>query len=150
MRWRGLNLFSGLWLGLISGSVVGAELVVQGVVTQWRPLVTFAQPGDVIRFKGMIGHDTETIEGMIPEGSTGWKSKLGEEGFAAVVEKDGIYIYKCNPHITTGMVGVIIVGDSRPPENLEHVEKSLSKIRVGRNMVKRALRKAAQAMESQQ
>ena len=149
MRLTGLNTFFGLWLGLMCGSAVGAELVIQGVVTQWRPLLTFAESGDVIRFKGMIGHDTETIEGMIPEGSTGWKSKLGEEGFAAVVEKDGIYIYKCNPHITTGMVGVIVVGDTRPPENLEQVQNSLSKIRVGRNMVKRALRKAAQAMESQ-
>ena len=148
MRLMSLNSVLFFYLGLASNLALGGELVIQGVVTQWRPLVSFAQPGDVIRFKGMIGHDTETIEGMIPEGSTGWKSKLGEEGFSAVVEKDGIYVYKCNPHISTGMVGVIIVGDSRPPENLGDVQNSLSKIRVGRNMVKRALRKATQAMES--
>ena len=49
--------------------VTAAEHVVQGVVTQWKPLVTFAMPGDTIRFKNMTGHDTQIIDGMLPEGA---------------------------------------------------------------------------------
>ena len=93
------------------------EHIVQAVVTQWRPMVTFAKPGDTIRFTGMAGHDTQTIEGMIPEGATTWQSKLGEEGFVATVDEEGAWIFKCNPHMTTGMVGVVVVGDARPPAN---------------------------------
>ena len=126
------------------------EHVVEGVVTQWRPLVTFAQPGDTIRFKSMTGHDTQTIDGMIPEGAEGWKSELGAEGFSVTVQQEGAYIYKCNPHITTGMVGVVVVGDARPPANMEALQENLANVKVGRNMVNRAIKKAKKAMEAAQ
>lgn len=129
-------------------ATLAEEHIVEGVVTQWRPLVTFAKAGDTVRFKGMTGHDTETIEGMLPEGATPWKSDLGEEGFSATLDKDGVYIYKCNPHMTTGMVGVVVVGDARPPANLAQLEASLPNVKVGRNMVQRAIKKMQQALES--
>jgi pseudoazurin len=122
------------------------EHIVQGEVTQWKPLVTFARTGDTLRFKGMTGHDTETIEGMLPEGATPWKSALGEEGFSAILDKDGVYIYKCNPHMSTGMVGVVVVGDARPPANLAQVEAALPNVKIGRNMVQRAIKKMHQAL----
>ena len=143
--------------GFLGGAVLLAsamatqaeERVIEGVVTQWRPLVTFAQPGDTLRFKNMTGHDTETIEGMLPEGAEGWKSQLGAEGFAATVEKEGVYVFKCNPHITTGMVGVVVVGDARPPANLEAVKGNLDNVKIGRNMVNRALKKLDKALEAE-
>ncbi len=122
------------------------EHVVQAVVTQWRPLVLFAHVGDTVRFTTMAGHDTEAIEGMIPEGAEVWKSALGEEGFSITLEKEGAYIYKCNPHITTGMVGAIVVGDSEP-KNLAALEAGLSNVKVGANMVKRTLRKMRKALD---
>ena len=45
--------------------------VVKGVVTQWSPMILFVRPGDQIVFKGMIGHDSQTIDGMIPDGAQG-------------------------------------------------------------------------------
>lgn len=134
----------------IAGIASAEEHVVEGVVTQWRPLVTFAQPGDTIRFMNMTGHDTQTIDGMIPEGAEGWKSELGQEGFSVTVEQEGAYIYKCNPHITTGMVGVIVVGDARPPANMDALQENLANVKVGRNMVNRAIKKAKKAMEAAQ
>lgn len=116
------------------------EHIIKGVITQWQPLVTFAQPGDTIRFTGMTGHDTASMEGMIPEGATPWHSKLGQEGFTVTVDKIGGYVYKCTPHITTGMVGIIVVGD-RNPANLAQLEENASNVKVGGNMVKRAIRK---------
>ena len=145
---RSCTVLLGLILG-VSVSVSAEERVIQGVVTQWKPLVTFAQPGDIIRFNGMAGHDTETIEGMIPEGAATWKSKLGEEGFSVTVETEGMYVYKCNPHMSTGMVGVVIVGDARPPANMAAIEENLPNVKVGRNMVNRALKKAKKALEAE-
>ena len=124
------------------------EHIIQGVITQWRPMVTFAKVGDTIRFTGMVGHDAQTIEGMIPEGATPFHAKLGEEGFVATVDKEGAWIYKCNPHMTTGMVGVVVVGDARPPANRALLEASLPQVKVGKNMVQRVLKKMDQVLES--
>ncbi len=134
---------------VLSAVVQAEEHIIEGVVTQWRPLVTFAQPGDTLRFKGMTGHDTATIEGMIPEGATPWQSKLGEEAFSVTLDKEGAWIYKCTPHITTGMVGVVVVGDARPPANLEQLQANLPNVKVGRNMVNRAMKKMDQALKAE-
>ena len=126
--------------------IFSAEHTVKGVVTKWKPMVTFAQPGDTIRFIGMIGHNTVTIEGMIPDGAKGWESKYGEEGYTVTVNEEGAYIFKCTPHITTGMVGAIVVGDTLPPTNLAIVDKSVSKVTIGKSMVKRTIKKMKTAI----
>lgn len=145
---RILRSAAGVAVLITSGTALAAEHIVEGVVTQWKPLVTFAKVGDTVRFKNMIGHDTETIEGMIPEGAKGWKSKLGEEGYSVTLDKEGAYIYKCVPHMTTGMVGVVVVGDARPPANIKQLEANLAKVKIGRNMVSRAIKKMDQALKT--
>lgn len=132
----------------MSMQAMADEHIIEGVVTQWKPMVTFAKVGDTVRFKNMTGHDTETIEGMIPEGATPWKAKLGEEGFSATLDKEGAWIYKCNPHVTTGMVGVVVVGDARPPANMKQLETNVANVKIGRNMVQRAMKKMGQALET--
>ena len=129
----------------LAPNALAEKKVVKGVITQWQPLVLFAQPGDTVTFTNMAGHDTEAIEGMIPEGAEAWHSKLGEEAFTITVEKEGAYIYKCTPHISTGMVGAIIVGDG-DPANLEAIEAKLPDVSVGRNMVNRTIKKMKQAL----
>ena len=134
-------------LGLaLCGAASAEEHIVKGVITQWQPLVTFAQPGDTIRFTGMTGHDSTSMEGLIPEGAEMWGSKMGEEGFSITVDKEGGYVFKCTPHITTGMVGVIVVGDD-DPANMADLEANSGNVKVGGNMVKRALRKTKKALE---
>ncbi|MGE0486836.1 MAG: plastocyanin/azurin family copper-binding protein [Gammaproteobacteria bacterium] len=114
---------------------------IRGVVTQWGPLVTFAAPGDTIVFRQMTGHDTETLAGMIPEGAQGWKSALGEEGFSVTLSVPGAYVFKCNPHVSMGMVGAVIVGDT-PPPNLAAIESSPQ----NKGMIGRAIRKLKEAL----
>ena len=46
------------------------------------------------------------------------------------------------------MVGVVVVGDARPPANIKQLEANLPNVKVGRNMVNRALKKMAQALET--
>jgi len=120
---------------------------VRAQITSWEPLVLFAKPGDTVTWTNMIGHDTESIDGMIPAGATKWRSKLGER-YTITLEKEGAYVYKCNPHISTGMVGAIVVGD-QPPANVAAIEAALDSVPVAANMVGRAIRKMKKAIEAQ-
>ena len=71
---RTLRIAAALTLGLgTAANALADEHVVKGVITNWVPLVTFAKPGDTIKFMQMAGHDTETVEGMLPAGATPWK-----------------------------------------------------------------------------
>ena len=144
------TIVSGVSTMLLAVSALASaeEHVVEAVITQWRPMITFAKLGDTVRFKGMAGHDTSTVEGMTPDGATPWHAKLGEEGFTATLDKEGAWVFKCTPHMTTGMVAVIVVGDARPPANLAALEAALPKVEVGRNMVKRAITKLKQTLET--
>ena len=117
--------------------------VVKGVVTQWAPMVLFINPGDQVVFKQMVGHDAETIDGMIPDGAETWKSKLGQEGFAVTLDVPGAYVYKCNPHVSLGMIGVIVVGET-PPSNLAAIEAHPQ----NKGMIGRAIRKLKKALEN--
>lgn len=147
MNLRRSCYFATVLVASISALNVAAEqLKVRGVITQWEPLVLFAQPGDTVTFVNMIGHDTEAAAGMIPEGAQPWRSKMGEEAFTITVEKEGAYIYVCNPHISTGMVGAIVVGNA-DPANLPHIEELLPNVKVGRNMFNRTIRKMKKALQ---
>ena len=142
------NLCMTLLITLVLAQNATAEkLIVKGVVTQWVPLVLFAQPGDTVTFVNMAGHDTAAIEGMIPEGAVVWGSKMGEEAFTITVEKEGAYIYKCTPHMSMGMVGAIVVGDANLPANLPGIEASLPGVKIGRNMVNRTIKIMKKALE---
>ncbi len=125
---------------LLGGTANADEHVIKAVITNWTPMITYAKPGDTLKFGQMAGHDTETIEGMFPKDAKPWKAKLGEEGFSVKLEKEGAYIFKCNPHMTTGMVGAVVVGEG-VPKNLAALEASLDKVKVGKNMVNRTIRK---------
>ncbi len=107
-------------------------------------MILFAQPGDQVIFRGMIGHDAQTIDGMIPDGAAPWKSKLGQEGFAVTLDMPGAYVYKCNPHVSLGMIGVIIVGAS-PPVNLQQIEDHPQ----NKGMIGRAVRKLKAGLAAQ-
>ncbi|WP_226779915.1 pseudoazurin [Oceaniglobus trochenteri] len=85
----------------------------------FEPAYVKAAPGDVIRFlPADKGHNVENIEGMLPEGVDGFKSKLNAE-FELTVDAEGLYGVKCTPHYAMGMVGLIQVGE---PVNLDDAE----------------------------
>ena len=142
-----IRFWAALTLGLGLGANASAEEhIIKGVVTNWVPLVTYAKPGDSIKFMQMAGHDTETVDGMIPEGAQKWKAKMGQEGFSVKLDKEGAYIFKCNPHMTTGMVGAVVVGDGAPG-NLAALDKSVNDVKFGKNMVARTIKKMKQELQ---
>ena len=90
---------------------------VKAQVTAYAPLVLFINPGDEVTWSNMNGHDTQNVEGMIPEGAKPWHSAMGEN-YSHTFTVEGVYFYKCTPHWGTGMGGVIVVGN---PTNLDAI-----------------------------
>ncbi|MEM9330744.1 MAG: pseudoazurin [Pseudomonadota bacterium] len=85
----------------------------------FHPLIHVVEPGDTVKFQPVDkGHNTVSIDGMLPDGVEPWKSKINQE-FDLVVEKPGVYGYLCQPHATLGMVGLIIVKGEGMTDNLE-------------------------------
>ena len=120
------SLFVGLFL-LGSLQVSAQEIhVINAEARIFNPDVIYVQPGDNVRFVNMTSHDAVSInqvplpdgqvfEGMLPEGTEGWKSRMGDD-FTLQLDVEGVYPYVCIPHIGFGMVGVIVVGE---PVNID-------------------------------
>lgn len=121
--------------------------VVKASVTNFDPMVIFVQPGDSVTWSNMNGHNVETIPGMIPEGAEAFSSKLGDEGYTVTFDVEGAYVYKCLPHVSTGMVGTVVVGSD--PSNMDAIDAALADVTVAKNMVGRAIKKTKKAIAAQ-
>lgn len=121
MLTRKISTLGALIVGLAVSSGVAAaeEHVVTASVTQYQPAIIFIKPGDSVRWDNMAGHDTASIPGMIPDGAAEWHSSMGEN-YSHTFDKEGVYVYKCTPHVSTGMLGAVVVGEGRPA-NLDAV-----------------------------
>tara|TARA_Y100001970_G_C13737364_1_gene604490 strand:+ start:98 stop:529 length:432 start_codon:yes stop_codon:yes gene_type:complete len=86
--------------------------------------------GDKVNFVAVdISHNTESVEGLIPAGATSWKGEINEN-VSVVIDKEGVYVYQCTPHIILGMVGVIQAGE---PVNKDEVMANVGKITIAVN-----------------
>ena len=143
-----LSLFCAGAVMLGSFSLASAEdHVVKANITNFDPMILFVQPGDRVTWSNMAGHNVEAIEGMVPDGEDLFKSKLGEEGYTRAFETPGAYVYKCTPHVSTGMVGAVIVGDGEPA-NLAAIDAALGDVKIAKNMVGRGIRKMKKALDT--
>lgn len=76
----------------------------------FEPPFIAIKPNDTVRFIPVdVGHNAETIAGMLPAGAVPFKGKINE-AVAVRFVKPGIYGYKCLPHLGMGMVGLVQVG----------------------------------------
>lgn len=83
------------------------------------PLITTLEPGQSVAFVATDkGHNTESIQGMIPDGVEPWKGRINAE-VELTLERPGVYGYKCTPHYGLGMVGLLIVRGPGMADNLE-------------------------------
>ena len=88
-------------------------------VMVFEPAVLSINPGDSVTFKATNpGHNSESMEGMVPEGAEGWQGGMGQE-VTVTFDQDGVYVYQCTPHLMMAMVGVIKVGSG---SNLEAIK----------------------------
>lgn len=83
------------------------------------PRILQVNAGDTVMFKSTDrGHNTKSIDGMLPEGAAEWDSRINED-FEMTFDSPGIYGYQCTPHASTGMVGLIVVEGEGKLANLE-------------------------------
>tara|TARA_B100001113_G_scaffold65803_1_gene50586 strand:+ start:2711 stop:3172 length:462 start_codon:yes stop_codon:yes gene_type:complete len=111
----------------ISGNVLSAEHVVKmlsnlkGQSMVFEPPVLTINPGDSVKWVATNpGHNTASIDGMLPQGANPWNGGINEE-LVVKFDKEGVYGYKCTPHYILGMAGFIVVGNAN--SNLEAVKK---------------------------
>lgn len=84
----------------------------QGRVMQFEPAFLQVEPGDTVTFIPQDkGHNSETVLDMLPDGADMWKGRTNE-AITVTFTVEGLYAYKCMPHVGMGMVGLIQVGDS--------------------------------------
>ena len=80
-------------------------------VMVFEPSVLRIEVGDSVTFKATdAGHNSASIEGMIPSGATAWDGSMSED-ITITFTEEGTYVYQCTPHLMMAMVGVITVGD---------------------------------------
>ncbi len=119
------TIFMGLLVCLYAQYSVAAEHTVHmknsgtaGVMVFEPGLITIA-PGDTVHFEPTdMGHNSESIPALIPEGAPNWKGDFSKKTSVSF-DKEGVYIYQCLPHAVMGMVGVVVVGK---PTNLSAIQ----------------------------
>jgi pseudoazurin len=115
----------GMALLLMSNVALAAEHTVEmknkgeGGMMVFEPSVVNVAVGDTVKFVSTNpGHNSESVEGLIPEGATPWKGAIGQD-IEVTVDKEGVYVFKCAPHQPMSMVGVIVAGK---PTNLDKIK----------------------------
>lgn len=77
----------------------------------FEPSVVKVAPGDSVHFIATDkSHNVESIEGMIPPGSTPFKGEMNQD-LTVTFDQPGVYGIKCKPHYGMGMVGLVVVGE---------------------------------------
>ena len=113
-----ISKIAALTVLLVSFNAMAETHMIAAGATNFNPMHVFIKPGDSVQWKNMTIHDTQSMDGLIPEGAKPWKSNIGQE-YEVTLDVEGVYIYKCNPHYPNGMIGAIIVGE---PVNMEQIE----------------------------
>lgn len=81
-----------------------------GKLMVFEPAFIKVARGDTVKFLAVQkGHNAESVAGMAPAGTAPFKGKINEE-IVVRFTKDGVYGYKCLPHVGMGMVGIVQVG----------------------------------------
>lgn len=120
-RWLGVWAAAGVAvMGLLPGSAYAENFDVlmlnkgtDGKMMGFSPAFLRVEPGDTVTFIPVDkGHNAETILDMIPASAQTWKGKTNEQ-FTVTLTEPGLYGYKCQPHASMGMVGLVQVGDDR-------------------------------------
>ena len=84
-----------------------------GKTMGFSPSFLHVEPGDTVTFIPVDkGHTAGAVLDMIPAEAPTWEGKTDEE-FTVTFTVPGLYGFKCQPHFSMGMVGLIQVGDDR-------------------------------------
>jgi pseudoazurin len=84
----------------------------QGGFMVFEPAFVKIAPGDSVSFiPADPTHDAVSLPDMIPAGAQPFTGRLGQP-LTVKFTAEGLYGYKCVPHVSMGMVGLIQVGQA--------------------------------------
>ena len=79
----------------------------------YNPGVVRAATGDTVNWVSTnTMHNVSFVSGGVPVGVPAFTSGFQKQ-ISYKFSKPGIYFYKCGPHFSLGMVGVVVVGNDR-------------------------------------
>ena len=131
-------------LCLVSGLSWAAEHTVhmknrgEGGSMVFEPAVLHVNVGDTVHFvPSKPAHNSASVDGLLPEGATPWKGGMSEK-ISVTMDKEGVYVYQCDPHSIMAMVGVVVAGK---PVNLEQIKSDSATLQASFVMNKKRLGK---------
>lgn len=104
----------------------------------FEPAFVKAAVGDTVIFKPTQVGAHYALSVLVPAGAKPFKGDVDKE-FKLKVEKEGLYLYVCEPHRALGMAGVIQVGK---PVNMAEAKTVAAKEQAGFAMGKDRFDKA--------
>jgi pseudoazurin len=110
-----VKFLSVLFFTLVSFQLSAAEYTVKlvtsgtnGAMMVMEPGFIHIEKGDVVNFiPSDSSHNAESF--FIPEGAEAFNTPFGKPT-KITFNNEGIYLYKCMPHMVMGMLGVVQVG----------------------------------------
>lgn len=140
MRYLFLLLLTSMLFGQALAEEYRVEMRNQGSdgAMAFEPPYLKVMPGDTVRFVAVDeGHNSVSV--LVPDGAKGWQSERSKD-VVVNIDKEGIYIYRCEPHTYMAMTGVIQAGE---PVNLDAAKKAAqalkSRFAVNRDRLDRYL-----------
>lgn len=128
MNFIATTLIGGVVSVLIGSSAIAADFEVDMLnkgsdgVMVFEPLLSKIAVGDTVTFVPKDkGHNAEAIKNMIPDGAELFKGKVNET-VKQTFNTPGVYVIKCTPHYSMGMVAVIVVGEN--PANVQVIKEA--------------------------
>ena len=96
-----------------------------------QPSVLKIAPGDTVTFvPSDASHNAESV--FTPDAADSFSTQLGKTE-TVTLNEEGVYIYKCAPHLPLGMVGIIQVGEAN---NLDQAKAEAEVIKASISMNK--------------
>ena len=89
----------------------------------FEPAVLKVAVGDTVKFLPTDGGHN-SVSRFTPEGAATWKGEISKE-VSITIDKEGVYIYSCEPHSVMSMFGVIQAGEAK---NLDAAMKASKEI----------------------
>ena len=103
----------------ITAETYTVKMLNQGTegIMVFEPAILDVDVGDTVIFEATdAAHNSESMEGMIPNGAVSWSGPLSKD-ISVTFEIPGVYGYQCTPHSMMAMVGIIRVG-----KNIDNLE----------------------------
>ena len=103
----------------ITAETYTVKMLNQGTegIMVFEPSILDVDVGDTVIFEATdAAHNSESMEGMIPNGAVSWSGPLSKD-ISVTFDIPGVYGYQCTPHSMMAMVGIIRVG-----KNIDNLE----------------------------